>query len=167
MRRWYVVNTKPRAEGTALFHLLRQGFEAYLPRLIMRRRHARRVDTVPVPLFPGYLFVAFDFERTRWRSVGGTFGVNRLICHGDLPAPMPEGIVEEIRGREDDEGFVLLAVDRPFEKGAHIEIAEGPLAEAHGIFECMDSRERVVVLLNLLGREVRTRVPLGWVQAAA
>lgn len=167
MRRWYVVNTKPRAEGIALFHLLRQGFEAYLPRLTKRRRHARRVDTVPVPLFPGYLFVAFDFERTRWRSVGGTVGVNRLICHGDRPAPVPEGIVEDIRGREDDEGFVLMAAESTFKKGTLIEIADGPLAEARGIFECMDSRERVVVLLNLLGREVRARVPLGWVQANA
>lgn len=167
MRRWYVVQTRPRDEATALFHLRRQGFESYLPRFLKRRRHARKVDVTPVPLFPGYLFVALDLAAARWRSIHGTVGVSRLVCHGEMPAPLPNGVVEEIQGREGDDGWVVLHPATALHQGQSVEISNGPLAELRGIFEGLDSRERVIVLLNLLGREVRARVPLGWVQATA
>ena len=67
--RWYVVQTQVHAENRAAANLLRQGYEVYLPRYLKRRRHARRVETVPMPLFPRYLFVAFDVMTARWRSI--------------------------------------------------------------------------------------------------
>lgn len=167
MNRWYVVRTKPRAEDTVLSHLRRQDFEAFLPRFLKTRRHARRVDRVASPLFPGYLFVSFNLEQARWRSIFGTIGSSGLICHGDRPAPVPEGVVEEIIARQDESGHVLLHPEHGIKQGQSVEILDGPLAEARGIFECMDSKERVIVLLNLLGRQVRTRVPTGWIQATA
>jgi transcriptional antiterminator RfaH len=167
MRRWYVVQTRPRDESTALCHLTRQGFEGYLPRFLKCRRHARKMDVTPVPLFPGYLFVALDLAAVRWRSIHGTVGVSRLVCHGDNPAPVPEGIVEDIQGREDPAGWVVLSPSTTLRQGQAVEILNGPLAELRGFFEGLDSKERIVVLLSLLGREVRARVPLGWVQATA
>ncbi len=167
MSRWYVVRTKPRAEETVLVHLRRQNFEAFLPRFLKTRRHARRVDRVASPLFPGYMFVFFDLEQARWRSIFGTVGSQGLVCNGERPAPVPEGVVEEIIARQDEFGFVRLDTARGMTRGQKIEILDGPLAEARGIFECMDSKERVIVLLNLLGRQVRTRVPTGWIQATA
>jgi transcriptional antiterminator RfaH len=167
VKHWYVVHTKPRAEETALAHLRRQAFEAFLPRFLKKRRHARRIDMAPSPLFPGYLFVALDSERSLWRSIRGTIGVNGLICHGDQPAPVPDGIVEEIIGRQDPNGFVQLRAKQAFEKGQTVEIAAGPFAETRGLFEGMDSRERVIVLLSLLGREVRACIPADWIQAPA
>ena len=167
MIRWYVVHTKPRGEETALFHLRRQDFDAYLPRHLKKRTHARRTDWVPCPLFPNYMFVAIDTDKARWRSIRGTIGVNGLVCSGDHPSPVPEGIVEAIRAQENENGFVDLRRDEVFKKGERVEIANGPFAEARGIFECDDSKDRVIVLLSLLGREVRTRVKLDWVKVAA
>ncbi len=167
MKRWYVVQTRPRDESTALFHLERQGFEGYLPRFLKRRRHARRVDLKPEPLFPGYLFVAVDLAAARWRSIQGTVGVSRLVCNGENPAPLPQGIVEEIQEREGDGGWIDLHPEKTMQKGEKVEISEGPFAELLGVFEGLDSKERVIVLLNLLGREVRARVPSDWVQAIA
>ena len=167
MRRWYVVQTRPRDESRALFHLARQGFESYLPRFLKCRRHARKMDIAPVPLFPGYLFVALDLAAARWRSIQGTVGVSRLVCHGENPAPIPEGVVEEIMGRQNADGWVLLHPETALRRGQVVEISDGPLVDLQGIFEGLDSGERVVVLLSLLGREVRARVPLGWIQATA
>ena len=167
MRRWYVVQTRPRDESTALFHLKRQGFEGYLPRFLKRRRHARRVDMKAEPLFPGYLFVALDLAAVRWRSIHGTVGVSRLICHGETPAPVPVGLVEQIQGREDDRGWIVLHLEQALKKGQKVEISDGPFSDLTGIFEGLDSKERVIVLLNLLGREVRARIPSGWIQATA
>ncbi len=85
MRRWYVVQTRPRDESTALFHLTRQGFEGYLPRFLKSRRHARKVDVTPTPLFPGYLFVALDLAQPLALD-SRTVGVSRLVCNAK-PAP--------------------------------------------------------------------------------
>ncbi|MBT3361783.1 MAG: transcriptional activator RfaH [Rhodospirillales bacterium] len=167
MLRWYVVHTKPRGEETALFHLRRQDFEAYLPCHLKKRVHARRTDWVPSPLFPNYMFVAMDKDHARWRSIRGTIGVKGLVCNGDQPLPVPEGIVEAIRAQENGNGYVDFHRDEVFNKGERVEIAKGPFAETCGIFECVDSKDRVIVLLSLLGREVRTRVRTDWVQAAA
>ena len=45
-------------------------------------------------------------------------------------------------------------------------ITEGALAHIIGLFECENSVERVIALLDLLGRQVRVRVPLAAVTAA-
>ena len=84
--RWYVAQTHPHAETKAAGHLMRQGFAVYLPRHLKRRRHARRVENVPAPLFPRYLFIAVDMATQRWRSIHSTIGVTRMVCNGDLPA---------------------------------------------------------------------------------
>ena len=89
MYRWFVVRTHPNGEFKALSHILRQGFDAYLPRYLKRRRHARKTDTVQSPLFPGYLFVGMDPETARWRALNSTVGVSELICHSGQPAPVP------------------------------------------------------------------------------
>jgi transcriptional antiterminator RfaH len=159
MDRWYVVHAQPNAEAKAVRHLENQGFRPYLPRRLKRRRHARRVEHVAAPLFPRYLFVRLDLDRERWRAIRSTVGVADLVCRGDGPAPVPDGIVEAIRAREDERGLVLLREAPSFHKGDAVTIAEGALEGCAGLFEGASDQERVVVLLNLLGRQVEVRVP--------
>ncbi len=106
--RWYVAQTRPHRETKASLHLGRQGFEVYLPLYLTKRRHARRVDTVASPLYPGYVFVAIDLGVQRWRSIQSTIGVSRLVCRGEDPAAVPEGIVEELKRRQDESGLIRL-----------------------------------------------------------
>src|SRR5258707_8208915 len=106
--RWYVAQTHPRAEAKAAEQLNRQGFHVYLPRFLKRRRHARRIETVAAPLFPRYLFVTVDMMCQRWRSIHSTIGVSRLVCNGDDPVPVADDVIETLRAREDEQGFVTL-----------------------------------------------------------
>src|SRR5258707_6798079 len=106
--RWYVVQTHVHCETRAAAHLLRQGYDVYLPRYMKRRRHARRVENVPAPLFPRYLFVGFDPMVARWRSIQSTQGVSSLVCNSNEPAMLPESVVAELRRREDHNGFIRL-----------------------------------------------------------
>src|SRR6266481_5751936 len=121
-KRWYVVQTRPQAEGKATAHLARQGFEIYLPRYLKRRRHARRVDMVAAPLFPRYMFVAIDVAVQRWRSVQSTIGVARLVCNGDHPTEVPDSIISNLRRGEDDRGFVRLERAPAFKLGDKIRV---------------------------------------------
>ena len=80
---------------------------------------------------------------------------------------MPPGIVEDIRKGEDKRGLVLTGRRVPFEKGAEVQIMSGPFADHVGWFECVTDDERVVILLDLLGRQVRTKVKLDTITANA
>jgi len=159
MERWYVAQTQVRGEERARFNLERQGFRTYLPRYRRERRHARRREIVQAPLFPGYIFVRLDLETAPWRSINGTFGVTRLVCRGDRPAELPKGVVEEIAAREGENGLIVMK-PRPFRRGEALRIMTGALADCLGFFERMADRDRVVLLLDLLGRKVRVQAPL-------
>ena len=165
MDRWYVVNSQPGAEAKASRHLERQGYRVYLPRWRKRRSHARRVEWIAAPLFPRYLFVGFDIEITRWRAIHSTVGVGHLVCNGGLPTPMPEGIVEAIRSREAENG--LIEVKPSFRKGQPVIVGEGPFLDQIGLFESMNDAERITILLNLLGRDIRVKIPIHAVRAVA
>jgi len=164
--RWYVVQTQAKAENKAVAHLARQGFATYLPRYLKRRRHARRVDVVAAPLFPRYLFVAIDLTEQRWRSIYSTVGVSRLISTGDIPAPVPEQVVDLLKGREDEAGFVRLDVRPRFGLGDKVRILEGAFYDCLGIYDGTPDRERVAILLDLLGRKVRVLLDAEAIAAA-
>ena len=165
--RWYVVQTHARAEETALRNLTQQGFSAFLPQYKKRRRHARRTDYVRAALFPRYLFVSMDIAHARWRAVTSTIGVTHLICHGDRPAPVPPTIIDELRARMDENGFVSVEPKAPFQPGEVIRVTGGALADSHGLFQCLTDEDRVIVLLDLMGRQLKVKLPLEAVAAIA
>lgn len=152
--RWYVVRARTRREAGAEAHLCAQGFRVFLPRVTRTVRHARQLRTVRTPAFPGYLFVALDLERDRWRSVNGTSGVLSLIMGDDSPMPVPEGVVEALVGYVDDRG--LCRFDRDLAEGQSIRVIAGPFAEAIGQLVKLDAHGRVRVLLEIMGGKVMT-----------
>jgi transcriptional antiterminator RfaH len=163
---WYVVQTHVNAELKAAAHLARQGYVTYLPRYLKQRRHARKVDSVAAPLFPRYLFVTIDRLSQRWRSIQSTIGVAQLVCNGDAPSPVPESIIAELRNREDERGLVQLEFRPAFAPGDKVQVVDGVFAACFGLFEGMADRDRVAILLDLLGRKVRLVLDGGSVAAA-
>jgi transcriptional antiterminator RfaH len=164
--RWYVVQTQANAENKAVAHLARQGFTTYLPRYLKRRRHARRVDVVAAPLFPRYLFVEIDMAAQRWRSIYSTVGVSRLICNGEYPTPVPEGVIDELKSSQNASGLIQLDCRNKLEVGDKIRVLEGAFYDCLGIYNGMSDRERVRILLDLLGRKVRVVLDADAIAAA-
>ena len=159
MTTWYIVYTQPSAEAKAAENLERQGFTTYLPRYRKRRRHAGRTETVLRPLFPRYLFVAIDVLQDRWRAVLSTFGVSDLIRHGSQPTPVPEGVVDTLKAREANGVITEPSVADRLKAGDRVELLSGAFEQMICSFHGMDDAERVIVLLDLLGRQVRAVVP--------
>jgi len=59
--------------------------------------------------FPGICSsIHLDLFGSRWHSVNTAVGVHSLLCHGGMPAAVPEGVVEELRARESGDGLVPL-----------------------------------------------------------
>ena len=164
---WCAVQTQVRSEDKAAFHLRRQGYTVFLPKHLKRRKHARRIDWVPAPLFPRYLFVALDPEAGRWWSIRSTVGVSNLIFFDGRPAQVPAEIIDEIKARQDEKGLVKPRSGCGFKPGERVKIIDGPLNDMEGLFDCPNDEDRITVLLSLMGREVKVRVPLETVYACA
>lgn len=164
--RWYVVQTQVNCEVKAAQNLQRQGYQIYLPRYLRRRRHARKVDFAAKPLFPRYMFVAIDMATQRWRAIQSTFGVSRLVCNGDDPALVPDGVVSTLRAREDEKGFVKLDAKPAFAPGDRVRVLAGAFMDSAGLFSGLADHDRVAILLDMLGRKVRVLLDADMVAAA-
>ena len=166
MIRWYAVYTQPHCETKALEHLLRQGYSAYLPRYRTRVSHARRRLAVQRPLFPRYLFAGIDRASMPWRPILSTFGVTDVVRAGDEPTPVPSEILTAIRQREEAGLFDRPDPRRSLRLGELVRVTAGALEDMVGRLVELRDEDRVVVLLELLGRVVRTQLRVEAVEAA-
>lgn len=164
---WYAVCCKPRQETVAEENLLRQGYRVYLPRIrSTQRRRGQWLDKVE-PLFPRYLFIRVDPAQHSIAPVRSTRGVSGLVRQGGLPAAVPEQVIEAIMQRAEI-ATGLHRDERPlFRTGEPIRLVGGPLAGLEGVFDEEDGEQRVIVLLELLGKANRMQVKRDWVIQAA
>ena len=163
---WYAVQTRPREEQRALEHLLRQDYQAYLPRYARKIIHARRSQIVIRPFFPRYLFVSLDLATQGWRSIRSTMGVSNIVCFGERPTPLPAGVVEGLQQQEDANGCLDFKQQNSIKPGDRVVVLSGPFSRLLGLCERMTDNERVSILLDLLGRKVRVLLDLETVEAA-
>src|SRR5690348_17884996 len=106
---WYVVQTKPKQETRVEANLEQGGIPTLAPRIRESRRS--RNGTIwcqPAPLFPNYLFACFD-AATVLTKVRLTRGVQRVVGFGEYATPVHESIIELIRSRIAEDGFVRPA----------------------------------------------------------
>ena len=121
------------------------GFEVFLP-LVQTKRASQ-------PLFSGYFFCRIV---DRWRSINSTFGVLCLVRIGDCPARCPDREIEALKAMVVG-GFVRLPeappppVRRQIAVGARVRIASGLFGGMSGLYAGQSTRERELVLLNVLG----------------
>jgi len=163
--RWYVAMTVPRKERLAATQLDNQRYRSFLPLQLETRRHARKFTTVLAPVFPRYIFVILDLERQRWRSVNGTFGVQRLITDGERPLAVAPGIVETLVESSDRRGALIYKIDE-LAIGDQVKLVSGPFAGSLGILQRLDGAGRVQILLALLGGPVKVTAAREMVAAA-
>ena len=149
---WIVARTEPQREQTARRFLELAGFSVYIP--FVRERHAkggRRIERLR-PLFPSYGFVAF--QNGRWWDVRWCVGVAAVIMSGSEPAQLGDNIIDGIRGRERG-GAIELPARPGLKPGDRVRILRGPLVDHLGLYAGQRPRERVEILLQLLGGEQR------------
>ena len=165
MRKWYVVQTRPHQEQRAEVNLARQGYRAWLPLTERSRRRAKRFETGHAPLFPQYLFVDLDIGREPWRAINGTFGVKRLLADGPRPQALPGEFVAALREATGADGLSKPAPPE-LQPGDAVTITAGPFVECAAVVLRLAPRERVEVLLDVLGGRVPARLPIRSVTAS-
>lgn len=162
--RWYAVRTQPHRELRAKSQLENQAYEVFLPQCLKTVRHARKLTSLAAPFFPQYLFLRLDLTQDRWRSVNGTFGVASLVMRGEVPHPVPRGVVEAMIASVDAKGFLCL--QESLATGARVRLTAGPFAEQLGVLERLDESGRVRVLLDIMGGTIPVELKRKFVTAA-
>jgi transcriptional antiterminator RfaH len=151
---WSCVQLEPNRERLALHCLSKvNGFEIYSPRI--RAPRSRREGDTTQPLFPGYMFVLITAQ---WWAARWSPGVVRIILDGAVPAKVPNRIIAELREREHG-GVVRLPEAPGLRAGDRVRVVRGPLVGFAGIYSGMSGRQRVEVLLTLLGGQTRVTLP--------
>lgn len=151
MAYWAVSRLALNHERLALHCLTLAGFMTYLPRLRERRiSHVRRIERQS-PLFPGYCFTWIELQ---WRAARWAPGTLGLIMDGTQPARVPDSVIAEIRSRECGGLIELPKPPRP-RPGHAVRVISGPLQGRLGLYAGMKPRERVEVLLQLVGGQQR------------
>jgi transcriptional antiterminator RfaH len=151
------VRTKPKHERIASAHLRRYAkSEVFAPAIHFIERHKGRKTLVTEALFPGYFFARFDW-RTRVREVNSSPGVAGIVRFGEQVPVVPDSILATLRASlGDDETVTISAEPVP---GAEVTIVEGAFRGWTALVtQYFPARERVCILLSLLGREVEVDV---------
>lgn len=168
---WHVVASEYQAEKLAQQSIQEIGFGTLLP-LIRRRTEptkARPARTVLSPLFPGYVFAAWDGS-ANWAKARRAKGVASVLTAvgSDSPAVVPLLFIEALRARMDDQ-HVLQDLSVPdllpaLPAMTAVVIRSGPLAGQRGIVE-WSTEERVALLLHVLGGYRRAQLRRDHVEA--
>jgi transcriptional antiterminator RfaH len=166
MSGWYTVFCKPRGEALAEANLANQGYRVYLPRLLSRRRRAGKwVDCVE-PLFPRYMFLKLRDAAQSLSPVRSTLGVANLVRFGNEPAVVADALIQQLREREDPVAG-MHAERKEFKPGDTVKFLEGPFSGLEAVFSRKSGEERVIVLLEILGKTNRLKIESDWLAPAA
>ena len=74
--------------------------------------------------------------------------------------------IEALKAREDDGGFIKLVRRVGFSPGEKVRIVDGAFTDNLALVEGVSDRERIAVLLDLLGRKVRVVLGADLIAAA-
>jgi transcriptional antiterminator RfaH len=150
---WAVAQLQLSRTALALNLLTQEGFTVYAPKIREQRIIRGRRTKVISALFPGYAFVRIALQ---WHAACWCPGVVRLVMDGLRPARVPETVIKDIRDRE-RRGIIELPWRGP-KRGDRVRILSGPFRGHLAIYGGMSGRERVAILLEILGGQQRVTV---------
>ena len=144
MKNWYLIKTKPRQEKIAKQNLENQGYVTFFP--------ITKINNKLVILFPGYLFVQLNDKTQNLSPINFTKGVSHFVKFGLNFAKVPVSVIEYIKTNQHVTAEKLKNLNK-FKPGDKVQITDGVFDNYMAIFKCYKSNERVILLMNLLGRE--------------
>jgi transcriptional antiterminator RfaH len=144
---WAVAKTEPGRDAFAAASAMALGFTVFAPKVLTRTKRV-------APLFSSYLFVQIVDQ---WRILERTMGLSHMVRFGDAPSRVPDAQIESLKSRMRD-GIVTLppppgSSRRKFMKGDKVRIVAGPLQGLNAVHSGMSTREREILLLELLGAQ--------------
>jgi transcription antitermination factor NusG len=145
---WRVLHVKSRQEKALSQELASLSIQHYLPLMVTRRMRGQQKIVVEKPVFPGYIFLrgpvddAYRADRTR--------RVAKILRVADQARLNSELFNLEFALRSQ----VPLTAHAWLKAGVGVEIVNGPLRGLRGLVQNLQSMDRVVLQVNMLGQAV-------------
>lgn len=101
MEQWYLVCHKSGRHNAfkAQLFLANKGITVFIPQrygCLPRSDRPGHFRKVLEPLFPGYLFICFDYEVHHSSIVASTPGISHFVSFGGIIKPLQDAIVDDI-----------------------------------------------------------------------
>jgi len=174
---WYVVATEPAKEYRVRDCLDREGWSAWLPECVVVRQHKRYaglISRLKGPLFPGYLFARLALSVARWRTLEDDdhrdVGIVRVLRLDERPRALPSAEIERLRLLVEEDGGALIIkagrLRRTLVLGETLRVIEGPFAGFSALYRSDEAKDRINILLDILGAPRVIAVAEAWVEPA-
>ena len=161
---WYCVRTKPKHEHIAAANVRKHlALQVFHPQLRVERHTQRGIARVTEPLFPGYIFVRCVLEKSL-DEIRYAYGVNSVVHFGGHVPTIADLVIEELQACFTAEEPMM--VNDPLEPGFEVTLGGGAFAGMQAsVLRVMPARQRVQVLLDILGRPTEVEVDRFFVTA--
>jgi transcriptional antiterminator NusG len=151
---WFALWTHSHCEHLVRDQLVAKGFEAFLPTIRTWSRRAGRQRLIPLPMFPGYLFVHQAMDKRSYVEIAKSKGLVRILgARWDHLTAVSDTEVEALQRIQSTE---LAVMPHPYlREGQRVRINDGPLAGVEGILvRTRPSRGLLVLSVDLLHQSV-------------
>jgi transcription antitermination factor NusG len=145
-------------EQLVLDQLSARGFQLFLPTIKTWSRRGGTRHVIPVPMFPGYLFVHHAMDKHGYVQVLQARGVVRILGERwDRLAPVDDAEIAAVQQLATSDVHVL---PHPYLREGHrVRIVDGPLTDLEGVLlQVKPGKGLLVVSLELLQRSVAVEV---------
>ena len=160
---WFCVRSQPKREHIAAANVKPfPGVEVFNPRLRYRKITRRGPVWFVESLFPNYLFVRFSAPMLE--EIKFAPGVSYIVHFGDRYPTVPETVMQELKDNFGlKESQLFLEVPR---EGEEVTITDKALYGMQAVvLKVLPAKERVQVLLEMLGRTSTVELKLSSVVA--
>lgn len=146
MKSWYLLHSQIQNFQRVNARIASLGVETYYPleTKVTRRKDCNSQRVTQKPLFPGYLFVYLDPEKTHTTQITDIPGANRFVSFGSFPAVVHDDIVEALKQAS------LLVVNSGDNSITCRNIPEFLLTKIYKIYSIKITIERQLALISLL-----------------
>jgi transcriptional antiterminator RfaH len=148
---WFCARTKPKHEHIAAANLRKNlELEVFNPRLSVERTTRRGIRREIEAVFPCYIFVRCVLDDS-FAGVQHTNGISTLVHFGKKIPRIPDEVICELQGCF--QAAEAMPVQDRFAPGEEVVVSEGAFRGMRAtVLRAMPARQRVLVLLDILGR---------------
>ena len=155
---WYVIYTKPRHEKKVHSCLAEKNLNSFLPtKKVLRIWHDRK-KYVDEPLFPSYIFIYLNDLNNYYEGINAD-GSLYYVKTGKEIARINESVVNNIRLVTDGAEEVEVS-DKRFQPGEQLYISKGPLTGLSCEVVKSDNKNKLLVRIDLLQRNILLTLPV-------
>jgi transcriptional antiterminator RfaH len=159
---WCLIYTRPNQERKIVQRLYQKGLESYLPMTKVIRQWHDRKRIVEIPLFPSYVFV----NLTKLLDLYSSAAVEGFVSYvkvGGTIARVSQALIDNIQLTLIGGEKVEVSASR-FEAGEKLQIEHGPLAGLQCELVQYNGRQKALIRINLLSRNIIADIPTSYLR---